>query len=114
YQDCSGKSTYYRYDERQHLVAVTDALNQTTTLARKPHGEVLRISHPDGTTESFTYNVYGQVLSHTDGKGQTTRLMRTARGLPSSRQDAKGQRVRYEYDKAIRLTALVNENNATY
>ncbi|MGO0113145.1 hypothetical protein, partial [Pseudomonas putida] len=56
----------------------------------------------------------GQVLSHTDGKGQTTRLMRTARGLPSSRQDAKGQRVRYEYDKAIRLTALVNENNATY
>ena len=114
YQDCSGKSTYYRYDERQHLVAVTDALNQTTSLERKPEGEVLRISHPDGTTETFTYNVYGQVLSHTDGKGQTTRLMRTARGLPSSRQDAKGQRVRYEYDKAIRLTALVNENNATY
>ncbi|MEB3437095.1 sugar-binding protein [Pseudomonas sp. A2] len=54
------------------------------------------------------------MLSHTDGKGQTTRLMRTARGLPSSRQDAKGQRVRYEYDKAQRLTALFNENNATY
>ncbi|EKT4525060.1 RHS repeat protein, partial [Pseudomonas putida] len=114
YQDCSGKSTYYRYDERQHLVAVTDALNQTTTLERKPDGEVLKITHPDGTSETFTYNVYGQVLSHTDGKGQTTRLLRTARGLPSSRQDAKGQRIRYEYDKAIRLTALVNENNATY
>ena len=114
YQDCSGKSTYYRYDERHHLVAVTDALNQTTTLERKPDGEVLRIHHPDGTVESFTYNVYGQVLSHSDGKGQTTRLLRTARGLPSSRQDAKGQRIRYEYDKAIRLTALVNENNATY
>ncbi|RMS61207.1 YD repeat protein, partial [Pseudomonas syringae pv. aceris] len=26
FQDCSGKSTYYRYDERHHLVAVTDAL----------------------------------------------------------------------------------------
>ncbi|MGE8417145.1 DUF6531 domain-containing protein, partial [Pseudomonas sp.] len=25
YQDCSGKSTHYRYDERQYLVAVTDA-----------------------------------------------------------------------------------------
>jgi RHS repeat-associated protein len=96
------------------LVAVTDALNQTTALERKPDGEVLRISHPDGTKETFTYNVYGQVLSHTDGKGQTIRLMRTARGLPSSREDAKGQRVRYEYDKAVRLTALVNENNATY
>ena len=114
FQDCSGKSTWYRYDERQHLVAVTDALNQTTTLERKPDGEVTRIIHADGTTERFTYNVHGQVLSHTDGKGQTVQLMRTGRGLPSSRQDAKGQRVRYEYDKAIRLTALVNENNATY
>ncbi|QJI39401.1 hypothetical protein HKK52_00075 [Pseudomonas sp. ADAK2] len=43
FQDCSGKNTCYRYDERQHLVAVTDALNQTTTLERKPGGEVLRI-----------------------------------------------------------------------
>ena len=49
-----------------------------------------------------------------DGKGQTTRLQRTSRGLPSSRQDAKGQWIRYEYDKAIRLTALVNENSAAY
>jgi len=65
---------------------------------------VLRIDHPDGTPEFFTYNALGQVLTHTDGKGQTTRLLRTARGLPSSRQDAKGQRIRYEYDKAIRLT----------
>nr|WP_237772673.1 RHS repeat domain-containing protein [Pseudomonas savastanoi] len=29
FQDCSGKSTHYRYDERHHLVAVTDALNNT-------------------------------------------------------------------------------------
>lgn len=65
YQDCSGKSTYYRYDERQHLVAVTDALNQTTTLARKPDGEVLRISHPDGTTETFTCSVYRVATSTT-------------------------------------------------
>ncbi|MCU0127295.1 sugar-binding protein, partial [Pseudomonas vlassakiae] len=92
-----GKSTYYRYDERQHLIAVTDALNQTTTLERKPDGEVLRIDHPDGTAETFTYNTLGQVLTHTDGEGQTTRLQRTSRGLPSSRQDAKGEWVRYEY-----------------
>jgi RHS repeat-associated protein len=114
FQDCSGKNTSYRFDERHHLVAVTDALGQTTTLLRKPDGEVLRIHHPDGSAESFTYNALGQVLTHTDGKGQTTRLLRTARGLPSSRQDAKGQRIRYEYDPAIRLTALINENNAAY
>ncbi|BBH44889.1 hypothetical protein KU43P_13660 [Pseudomonas sp. KU43P] len=114
YQDCSGKSTYYRYDQRQHLVAVTDALNNTTMLERKPDGEVLRINHPDGSAETFTYNDLGQVLSHTDGKGQITRLQRTSRGLPSYRQDAEGAFVRYEYDKALRLTALVNENHASY
>ncbi|AFO50401.1 hypothetical protein REH59_15750 [Pseudomonas sp. BO3-4] len=69
---------------------------------------MLRIKHPDGTAETFTYNTLGQVLSHTNGKGQTTRLQRTSRGLPSSRQDAKGEWIRYSYDKALRLTVLVN------
>ncbi len=45
---------------------MADALNQTTSL--EPDGG-LRISHPDGTQEIFTYNAFGQVLSHTDGKG---------------------------------------------
>jgi YD repeat-containing protein len=72
FQDCSGKTTTYRFDERQHLVALTDASGQTTTLERKPDGEVLRIQHLDGSAESFTYNALGQVLTHTDGKGQTT------------------------------------------
>ncbi|MCY1448343.1 hypothetical protein D9M71_650030 [compost metagenome] len=60
-----------------HLVAVTDALNQTTSLERKPDGEALYIKHPDGTAETFIYNTLGQVLTHTDGKGQATRLQRT-------------------------------------
>ncbi|KPW38193.1 hypothetical protein ALO87_04514, partial [Pseudomonas syringae pv. apii] len=60
FQDCSGKDTHYRYDDRGHLIAVTDALNTTTTLERKPDGEVLRINHPDGTSENFTYNALGQ------------------------------------------------------
>jgi YD repeat-containing protein len=46
FQD-SGKNTHYRFDDRHHLIAVTDALNQTTTLERKPDGEVLRIQHPE-------------------------------------------------------------------
>ncbi|RMV34289.1 YD repeat protein, partial [Pseudomonas amygdali pv. myricae] len=75
-------------------------------MERKPDGEVLRINHPDGTHETFTYNELGQVLTHTDGKGQTTQLLRNGRGLPKWRQDAKGQTITYEYDKAIRLVAL--------
>ncbi|MFH7420472.1 RHS repeat domain-containing protein, partial [Pseudomonas syringae pv. tagetis] len=54
-------------------------------MERKPGGEVLRINHPDGTRESFTYN---------------------ARGLPIRRQDPKGLIVGYQYDKALRLATL--------
>ncbi|KRP62127.1 hypothetical protein TU82_23385 [Pseudomonas orientalis] len=41
-------------------------------------------------------------------------MHRNARGLPTQRRNAEGQRTQYEYDKAQRLVALVNENNATY
>ncbi len=84
FEDCSGKSTYYRYDERQHLIAVTDALNQTTTLERKPDGEVLRIHHPDGTAESFTYKALGQVSF--------------LRQRPYCGQRARPGEIKYEYE----------------
>ena len=56
FQDCSGKSPFYAYDDRSHLIAVTDGLNQTTRRERKPDGEVVQIDHSDGTAEPFTYN----------------------------------------------------------
>ena len=36
-------------------MADTDSPNQTTTLERKPDGEVPLIYHPDGSSECFTY-----------------------------------------------------------
>lgn len=41
-------------------------------------------------------------------------VVRKAYRLPASRQDAKPQRISYEYDKMICLSALVNKNNAAY
>jgi len=62
YQDCSGKSTYYRYDERQHLVAVTDALNQTTSLERKPDGQVISDMERDDLHREV-YRTQGKLTS---------------------------------------------------
>ena len=114
YQDCSGNHTHYAYSEHLHLAAVTDALGQTTRLHRKPDGEVLRVEHPDSSIDSYTYNALGQLLTHTDADKRTTSVTRNARGLSVERKDAKSQRVRYHYDQALRLAALVNENGAAY
>lgn len=54
------------------------------------------------------------MLRHTNGKSQITGVVRKAHRLPASRQDAKPQRISYEYGKIICLSALVNENNAAY
>ena len=113
-QDCSGNQTHYTYDEHLHLCTITNALGQTTRLHRKPDGEILRVEHPDATTDHYSYNALGHLLSHADADGHTTYLSRNVRGLPVERKDAKGQRVRYHYDQALRLAALVNENGAAY
>ncbi|MCX2890615.1 DUF6531 domain-containing protein [Pseudomonas sp. DCB_BI] len=114
HQDCSGQRTRYDYDERLHLVGITDALEQTLRLIRQPGGEILRIEQPDGSCDVYGYNALGQVTSHTNGDGRTTYLERTARGLPKRRKDARGQQVHYQYDDAQRLIRLVNENQAAY
>lgn len=114
YQDCSGQRTDYQYDDRQHLVAITNALGQITRLTRRASGEILCIEHPDGTEDRYAYNALGQVFSHTNGDGLTTYLERNLRGLPKRRKDARGQQVQYHYDNAQRLIQLVNENQASY
>ena len=113
FQDCSGKSTHYRYDDRQHLVAVTNALNQTTSLERKPDGEVLRIQHPDGTSETFTYYIRGKLESvgeyRYDSLGRriakqlqingTTEQKRFLwQGLRMLREETPGQSILYVYE----------------
>ena len=61
------------------------------------------------------YNEDHRVVASRDYGGERYAIEIDDTGnMPSSRQDAKGQRIRYDYDKAIRLTALVNENNAAY
>ncbi|POA89979.1 RHS repeat-associated core domain-containing protein [Pseudomonas protegens] len=114
YQDCSGQLTRYGYDSHLHLASITDALKCTTRLTRKADGEVLRVDHPDGSHDQYRYNALGQLLSHTNADGHTTSLARTPRGLPSQRRDARGLQVHYQYDKAQRLIALLNENKAAY
>lgn len=114
YTDCSNKVTQYSYNQHLNLASITNALGETIQLERKPQGEITKLIHADGITETFTYNAMGQLLSHADGKGQTTYLSRNPRGLLTKRFDPKDQTIIYQYDTVQRLIALLNENNEAY
>jgi RHS repeat-associated protein len=88
-----GHSTHYQYDNA---------------------GQLSQITHADGTTEQFHYDVEGNLIRHQDGMGHLTRYHYNGHNLPIERIDANGQRLQYEYDNALRLIALINAKQETY
>jgi RHS repeat-associated protein len=72
---------YYPY-------SVTDEGGHTTVFLRDVNKRVIQINYPDGATESFTYNSFGQVLTHLLKTGGTETFSYDARGLPQTYRDA--------------------------
>jgi YD repeat-containing protein len=69
---------YYPY-------SVTDEGNHTIIFTRDSSKRVTSISYPDGGSESFTYNTFGQVLTH----------VLTTGGTESFTYDASGSKLTY-------------------
>ena len=94
--DENGVTTYFTYNDVNDVISKTDALGGITTLTYEPvnnkvasvtdalgrtrsfdynsKGNLIKITHPDGTSRSFTNNNYGLVASVTDERGNTTQL----------------------------------------
>jgi YD repeat-containing protein len=125
------KTTYYR-DGIGHITSinvngrVTGHVLNATTKRRS------RTNHPDGTYETWTYNIHGQVLTHRQRNGSSESWTYTAAGLMRTHVDAAGATTtRYYYgdtgypasndnDIAVnvtgRLAAIVDayENTTTF
>jgi RHS repeat-associated protein len=95
-----------------YIYSVTDEGTHTTTYGRDTSKRVIQINYPDGGSESFHYNSFGQVTSHTmttsgvesftyDGRGlkQTYRSPDNATGNPTAR---------YKYDSLDRLSGVTD------
>ncbi len=84
--------TNYFYDNRGHLVRVTQAA-RTFELSYDSSGFLASVTDPLGLKETFTHDAAGRLLSAT---------------FPDNRV------VRFEYDATGNLTALTPPNNATH
>ena len=72
YVDAAGQTNYFGYNARGQLVAATNALGQTLTLAYDNNNYLTNITGAlPGATTSLTYDGFGRVRTVTDSEGYT-------------------------------------------
>ena len=91
-----------------YIYSVKDEGGNTTTYLRDTNKRVTQINYPDGGTESFTYNSFGQVLTHLLRAGGTETFTYDGRGLKQTYRDpyhATGNpSASYQYDALDRVS----------
>ncbi|MFN0314570.1 MAG: RHS repeat-associated core domain-containing protein [Burkholderiales bacterium] len=131
YDDANQAQTWsFTYDPAKGTpLTVTNPLNQTTTFAYTPRGEVASVTSPLSQITRFEYNAAGDLTRQTDPLGNVTRFAydnvgrRTAVVDPldfvtgtqyngsdqvTTVTDARNKSTQMAYDAAARLSAVTN------
>ncbi len=117
-----GNNPYYRY-------SVTDEGGRTTTFLRDTNKRITQINYPDGGSESFTYNSFGQVLTHRLRTGGLETMTYDSRGLLTESRDpyhlasvdpqnpsvpaSATPTLRYKYDSLDRVSDVTDALGST-
>jgi RHS repeat-associated protein len=95
-----------------YLYSQTDEGGHTTVYLRDANKRITQINYPDGGSESFTYNSFGQVLTHGMRTGGTESFTYDARGLKQTYRDAYHQsgnpNAWCQYDSLDRLSGVTD------
>ncbi|MBD9992745.1 RHS repeat protein [Citrobacter freundii] len=113
-QDCSGKTTQYRYDEAYRLAEETDAAGESTHYEYSPAGRLVKVLRAEGHVTSLSWTPQGQPESYREGFSNPVRWQYDRCGRLSVVTDPLGHTVRREYDERNWLTRLYNENGEMY
>ncbi len=66
-------TTTHTYDQLHNLLlTVRDPKGNLTQYERNQQGNTIKITMPEGVTQSFSYNKFGQLLTETSGEGNTS------------------------------------------
>ena len=126
-EDEAGKSITFTSDATGRRSTVTDQLGRTVTIAYHPPSgkpatvtaedgattsftykarivagitfhDLVKITYPDGTSRSYTYDAKGNLLSAVDQLGKVTRYSDYDHGRPGTVTNPEGGFVKYTYD----------------
>jgi RHS repeat-associated protein len=106
--DPTGAVTRFDYDDRGHLVAVTDALGGVTRLANDAAGLPMQVTGPDESVTRIERDAFGRVTAVVDANGDRTSQTWTIEGLLASRTLPDGATETWTYDAEGNLVEHVD------
>ena len=93
--------------------SATDEKGRKTSYDYDNFGNLVKISYPDGTTETFTYDHEGNNLTATDRLGRTVTMTYDKVGNLLSKTYPNGAQVTYSYDNNYNLVSETSASGGT-
>ncbi|MGW4528046.1 RHS repeat-associated core domain-containing protein [Amycolatopsis sp. NPDC004378] len=112
--DRLGGTTRYTRDQFGRVATVTDPLGAVTALRWTVEGNPLSVALPDGSIEQWRYDGEGNQVAHLDPRGGQTRVETTHFDLPAAETRPDGSKLEFDYDSALRLTAVRDPNGLSW
>ncbi|RBM20205.1 DUF6531 domain-containing protein [Streptomyces sp. PT12] len=103
-----GTGERFHHDAAGHLVEHVDAAGHVTRRAIGPFGVVTRVSRPDGSSLTRTFDAALRVTEVRDGRGTVWTYRYDAAGRLSEETGPGGGSVRYRFDAAGQLARRTN------
>ncbi|WP_305790265.1 DUF6531 domain-containing protein [Symbioplanes lichenis] len=102
----------FRYDDRRHLVGITNSSGAETRLDYDAAGRIARWEDRNGEWFTYAYDAAGRCVA-TDGRGGYLRYSFRYGDDATVVTDSLGHVTRYEFDDRLRVTAIVDPLGAT-
>jgi RHS repeat-associated protein len=114
--DTQGRTTIYRYDNRDRQTAIIDPLGNTNTSAYDAMGNLITSTDGLGHSTQYGYDALYRTTSIVDATGQITRMSYDANGNLTRLIDPSNNNTQYQYDALNRVITDTNalNNNRTY
>ena len=113
-ENVAGYSVTFTYDDRCNMTSKIDALSQTTQFLFTNGTFLKKITYPDNTTETFSYDLNGNVTDAVDRNTVTTHRVYDPVGRLTDVYSAYGRseqrHVGYGYDAVVNRTSITDGN----
>ena len=111
FRDKMGNLHTFTYDEQGNLTSYNTSLNTSNSFTFNEYGQILTSVDANNNTTYYTYDSYGNLLSKTDALGRTIAFSYTSQGMIQSITDPKMGVTQFTYDGMNRLTQSIDPLN---